>query len=124
MVAVVTSVLGAAARSAARVRVLSSALCAAVVAQTMVGDVLYPAYIEHAKPVLETLSAGSRSLADAFEVKEHLAFFALASALGLFVLTRTASKPTALVRTLFACTHAAIILAAVLGLVVASVKTP
>ncbi len=123
-IAVVTSVLGASARTAARARSLASALCAAVVAQTIVGDVIYPAYLERAKPVLKTLAAGSRSLAEAFDVKEHLAFLALAGALGVFVLTRTAPKPTALVRTLFGCTHAAIVVVAILGIVVASVKTP
>ncbi len=99
-------------------------LLAVVAAQTAVGDLLYPMYLRRAKPALRVLAAGSRSAADVFDVKEHLAFFALVLTIGVFALTRTEPKPTALVRVLFGSAHGAIVIVAVLGLVVASLKTP
>ena len=122
--AITISILCVQARTATRARALSTWLLGVVAAQTVVGDVLYPAYIVRAKPLLKALAAGSRSVADVFEVKEHLAFFVLVFALGAFVLARREPKPTALLRVLFGCAHGLIILVAVLGLVVASVKMP
>ena len=76
------------------------------------------------KPALRALSAGSRSVADVFEVKEHLAFLALVLALGAFVLSRRDPRATPLLRVLFGSAHGAIVLTATLGLVVASLRTP
>jgi hypothetical protein len=124
LTALVASVLGVQARTPARARWVASLLVGAVVLQTLAGDVLYPAYLRTAKPVLAALAAGSRSGADLFDVKEHLAFFALALTLGAFVQTRTDPKPTPLLRVLFGGAHAAIVLVATLGLAVASLRTP
>jgi hypothetical protein len=124
LTAVTVSVLGVQARSPERVRLMALLLLAAVVAQTTVGDVLYPMYLRTAKPALRALSAGARSAADLFEVKEHLAFFALVLSLGAFVLSRTEPKPTTLVRVLFGGAHGLIVLVATLGLAVASMRTP
>jgi ABC-type sulfate transport system permease component len=103
---------------------MGSALAAIVIAQTVVGNVLYPHYLRNAKPTLQALAAGARSAADVFEVKEHLAFVALVLALGAFAATRRDPRPTVFVRSLFGAAHGAILLVAVLGLVVASLKTP
>ncbi len=93
-------------------------------AQTTVGDVLYPIYLRTAKPTLRGFSAGSRSVADVFDVKEHLAFFALVLAIAAFVLTRTEPKPTPLLRVLFEYSRRGVILVAALGFVVWSIKAP
>lgn len=122
--AIIVSVLGVQARSVARARRAATALLATVIAQTFVGDFLYPLYLQHTKPRLQMLAAGSRSVADAFDVKEHLAFFTLVLAIGAFALTRVDPKPGPLSRTLFGCAHGSIILVAALGLVVASIGTP
>jgi hypothetical protein len=122
--AVVVSVLGVQARSAERVRAMAALLLAVVVSQTVVGDVIYPLYLRTAKPVLRALTAGARSPAELFDVKEHLAFVALALALGAFVVSRTEPKPTLFVRVLLGGAHGAIVLVAVLGLAVASMRTP
>lgn len=124
LTAVVVSVLGVQARRSDRTRRLAGLLAAVVGAQVSVGAVLYPFYLRSAKPVLAGLVAGGRSAADIFEVKEHLAFVALACALGAFVITRNEPKPDLFVRTLFGCAHGAIIVVAVLGLVVASLRLP
>jgi hypothetical protein len=122
--AIVVSILGVQSRTAARARRMATALFATVAVQSLVGDVLYPIYLSRAKPLLVRLEAGSRSVADVFDVKEHLAFFALVFSIGVFVLTRTEPKPTTFHRLLFGCAHGAIVLVAALGLVVASVRTP
>jgi hypothetical protein len=124
LVTIVVSVLGVQARTATRARAVSTALLVVVGAQTVAGDLLYPIYITHAKPTLKALAAGSRSVAEVFEVKEHLAFFALVFTIGAFVLTRGEPKPTPLLRLLFGCVHGVVVVVTVLGLVVASVKTP
>lgn len=121
---VVVSVLAVQARSAERLKRLSSILFALVVTQTIAGDVLYPLYLRTAKPALRALEAGGRTPADLFEVKEHLAFFALVLAIGAFVSTRSAANPGPLPRTLVAGTHAAIVTVAILGLAVASLRLP
>jgi hypothetical protein len=122
--AITVSVLGVQARSSERVRLMASLLLATVVSQTIVGDVLYPIYLRTAKPALRALSAGSRSVADLFDVKEHLAFFALALSVGVFAVSRTEPKPTTFVRVLFGGAHGIIVLVATLGLAVASMRTP
>jgi hypothetical protein len=122
--AITISILGVQARRSDRSRSLAAWLLAVVGTQTIVGDVLYPTYLRTAKPALRMLTAGARSAADIFEVKEHLAFVALACAIGAFVITRTEPKPDALVRVLFGSAHGAIVLVAVLGLVVASLRLP
>ncbi len=125
LTSIVASVLGVLARMPARARAMASYLLASVTLQTFVGDLLlYPLYLRSAKPVLQTLAGGSRSAADVFEIKEHLAFFVLALTIGVYVVTRREPKPTVFVRVLFGCTHGAIILVATLGLVVASLRTP
>lgn len=124
LAAITASILGVVARTPARLRRMATWLFGAVVAQTLVGDVLYPFYLREAKPVLAKLSAGSRSVADVFDVKEHLAFFALVLAVGVFVLTRREPRATPFVRMLFGCAHGAVIVVAILGAVVASVATP
>jgi hypothetical protein len=124
LVAVTVSVLAVQARTPERVRATASFLLGALGAQTVVGDVLYPLYLRTAKPALRALSAGSRSVAEVFEIKEHLAFVALVLALGAFVVSRREPKPTALLRVLFGGAHGAIVLTATLGLVVASLRTP
>jgi hypothetical protein len=124
LAALTTSVLGVQARSPERARAMASLLLTSVGVQTVVGDVLYPMYLRNAKPALRALSAGSRSVADVFEVKEHLAFLALVLALGAFVVTRTEPKPTTFLRALFGGAHGAIALTATLGLVIASLRTP
>ena len=122
--AVIVSMLGVQARTAARARRAATALLVTVVAQTFVGDFLYPLYLEHTKPRLQMLASGARSVADVFDVKEHLAFFTLVLAIGAFSLTRTDSKPGPLLRVMFGCAHGGIILVAALGLVVASIGAP
>lgn len=122
--AVVASVLGVQARTSDRARLMATILLATVTAQTVVGDVLYPIYLRSAKPTLRTFSDGARSVADVFDVKEHLAFFALVFSIGAFILTRKEPKPTIFLRVLFGGAHGAIVLVAALGLVVASIKTP
>lgn len=122
--AVTVSILGVVTKTPARMRTMATWLFITVVTQTLVGDVLYPIYLRDVKPILATLSAGSRSVADIFDVKEHLAFFALVLAIGVFVLTRTEPRPTPFLRTLFGCAHGAVVVVGVLGLVVASVGTP
>ena len=122
--AVVVSVLCVQARRSDRTQRLGAWLVAVVGAQVSVGAVLYPFYLRRAKPALLGLVAGGRSAADIFEVKEHLAFIALACALGAYVVTRSEPKPDLFVRTLFGCAHGAIIIVAVLGLVVASLRLP
>jgi hypothetical protein len=124
LTAATVSVLGVQARTPERVRSVGSWLLGAVGLQTAVGDVLYPIYLRTAKPALRALSAGSRSAADIFEVKEHLAFLALVLAIGAFVVSRSEPKPTIFVRVLFGGAHGAIVLVATLGLVVASLRTP
>jgi hypothetical protein len=120
----IASVLGVQARTPERVRSMASVLLASVSSQTVVGDVLYPIYLRSAKPALRAMSAGSRSVADLFEIKEHLAFFALVSTIGVFVITRREPKPTAVVRVLFGSAHGMIVIVATLGLALASVRTP
>lgn len=124
LTSVIASVLGVQARTPERVRSMASLLLASVVSQTLVGDVLYPIYLRNAKPALLALSAGSRSAADIFEVKEHLAFFALVLTVGAFALSRSEPKPTTFLRVLFSGAHGTIVLVATLGLVVASLRTP
>jgi len=122
---VVVSVLAVQARTTERLKRTTSVLLALVLAQTVVGDVLYPIYLRAAKPSLRVLEAGSRSVADVFEVKEHLAFFALVLALGACLVARQGrAQPGPLVRVLVAGAHAAIVLVATLGLVVASMRLP
>ena len=118
--AVVLSILGVQARRSDRSKRIASWLLAAVGAQTVIGDVLYPSYLREAKPLLKAMVAGSRSAADIFEVKEHLALLALVCTVGAFVVTRKEPKPDFVVRTLFGCAHGTLIIIAVLGLVVAS----
>jgi uncharacterized PurR-regulated membrane protein YhhQ (DUF165 family) len=67
---------------------------------------------------------GAPWFGSASDLVAALSFFALAFAIGAFVLARREPKPTALLRVLFGCAHALIIFVAVLGLVVASVKMP
>ncbi len=122
--AITVSVLGVQARRSDRSRSLAGWLLGIVAAQTLVGDVIYPIYLRTAKPALRAMAAGARSAADIFEVKEHLAFIALACALGAFVITRTEPKPDTFLRVLFGSAHGAIVLVAVLGLVVASLRLP
>lgn len=122
--ALVASILGVQARTPERARQAATWLLATVGSQTVIGDVLYPAYLQPVKPVLQAMSAGGRSAADIFEVKEHLAFLALVTAIGAFVITRREARPTPFVRVLFGGAHAAIVLVATLGLVVASLRTP
>ncbi len=121
---VTVSVLGVQAKTSARSRLVAGWLFAAVAAQTVVGALLYPVYLRRTKPVLRQLVAGARSVADVFDVKEHLAFVALTLTIGVFVLTRAEPKPSPLVRVLFGSAHAAIVVVAVLGLVVASLRAP
>jgi hypothetical protein len=116
--AIVASVLGVQARRVA------GWLFAIVGAQTAIGDVLYPLYLRGAKPALRAMTAGARSAADVFEVKEHLALLALVCAAGVFLVTRREPKPDLVVRMLFGCTHGAVVIVAVLGLVVASLRLP
>lgn len=113
--AIILSILGVQARRAD---------FATVSAHTLVGGVLYPVYLRGAKPVLKTMTASARSAADVFEVKEHLALIAPVCAVGVFVVTRKEPKPDFVVRTLFGCTHGALVIVAVLGLVVASLRLP
>ncbi len=122
--AIVASVLGVQAWRADRSKRIAGWLFAVVGVQTVIGDVLYPLYLRGAKPALRAMAAGSRSAADVFEVKEHLALLALVRAAGVFVVTRKEPKPDLVVRTLFGCTHGAIVIVAVLGLVVASLRLP
>jgi hypothetical protein len=122
--AIVVSLLGVQARAPEKTRSLASVLLGVVALQTVAGDVLYPIYLRTAKPALRALSAGSRTAAEIFEVKEHLAFLALVFVIGAFVLTRTEPRPNPLLRVLFGCAHGTIIVVAVLGLVVASLRTP
>jgi hypothetical protein len=122
--AITISIIGVVTKASERIRRLASLLFVTVIMQTVVGDVIYPIYLARTKPVLVTLNAGSRSIADIFDVKEHLAFFALVLVIGLFALTRASAKPTPLVRTIFGCVHGCIVLTAVLGAVVASVRMP
>jgi hypothetical protein len=122
--AIVISILGVQTRVPERARKLATWLLVVVGLQTALGDVLYPIYVVHAKPVLATLHAGARSVADLFDVKEHLAFFALVFTLSVFVLSRSQRRTGPLLRVLFGCAHGSIVLVAVLGLAVASVKLP
>jgi hypothetical protein len=122
---VVASVLAVQARSVERFRRSVSMLLAALVAQTLAGDLLYPTYLRRAKPILRALSAGSRSAADVFDVKEHLALLALVLTLGAFFAARGEGvKVGPFLRVLVGSAHGAIILVAALGLVVASLKQP
>ena len=88
------------------------------------GRPLYTFYLKSTKPVLKDFASGGRSVADAFDVKEHLAFLALVMATGAFVLTRNRPKPTSLVRVLVSGAHGAVVLTAAIGLIVPSIKTP
>ena len=124
LTALTVSVLGVQARSPERARAMANWLLLVVASQTALGYVIYPFYLRSAKPALRALSAGARSAADIFEVKEHLAFIALVLAIGAFAVTRREPRPTPFVRVLFGGAHAAIVLVATLGLVVASLRTP
>lgn len=124
LVAITVSILGVQARTPERARTMGLWLFAAVGAQTVLGDFLYPFYLRSVKPVLGAMVAGRRSAAEIFEVKEHLAFFALVLATAAFAVTRSEPRPTPFVRVLFGGAHAAIVLVATLGLVVASLRTP
>jgi hypothetical protein len=121
---IAASLFAVVARTPERIRRRISLMTAVVLFQTAIGDALYPRYLTSAKPVLQTLAAGSRSVADIFDVKEHLAFVVLVLTLGAFVLTRREPKPTTTVRVLVGSAHGASILVAALGLACASVRTP
>jgi hypothetical protein len=122
---VIASVFAVQARSLERFRRYVSILLATLVAQTLAGDVLYPTYLRNAKPVLRAHSAGSRTAADVFDVKEHLAFLALVLTFGAFFGARGEGvKVGPFLRTLVGSAHGAIVLVAALGLVVASLKQP
>ena len=122
--AITLSILGVVTKTTERIRRLAGCLFAAVGLQTLIGDVIYPFYLVRTKPILVTLHAGSRSVADIFDVKEHFAFFALVLVIGLFAITRASAKPTSLVRTIFGCAHGCIVIVTVLGAVVASMRMP
>ena len=122
---VIVSVFTVRARSAERLRKTTSLLLCLLAAQTVLGYVLYPLYLREVKPALHALNAGARSVADIFEVKEHLAFFALAMTLGAFYAARDeVGEAGPIVRVLVAGAHAAIVIVVTLGLVVASMRLP
>lgn len=123
---VVASVFAMRARQAERMRRATAVLLALVVAQTVAGAVLYPTYLRDVKPALVALHAGSRPVADAFEVKEHFAFFALVLTLGAFLAARRVGSGEVgpILRVLVGGAHAATMIVAILGLVVASVRLP
>jgi len=122
--ALVVSILGVRARVADQARRFGTALFTVVATQSLLGYVMYPRYVASAKPALQALSTGARSVADVFEVKEHLAFCALVLTIGAFIVSRSPDKPGALSRVLFGGAHATIVIVVVLGLVAASIKMP
>ena len=73
-------------------------------------------------PMLQRIYGTAWETRDA--LKEHLAFLALVLALGSFFMARSERTPGPLTRVLVASTHAAIVLVATLGLVVASLRLP
>ncbi len=122
ILSVVTSVFAVKSRAPAALRRWTGRLFFVLCAQEALGDALYPTYLRVAKPALVLLTTGSRSAADLFDVKEHLAFFALVLGAGAAVAARDSAGPIA--RTLTTLTHATIVLTATLGLAVSSLKLP
>ncbi len=122
--AVVASLLAVMARTPARIRSRVSVSACIVVLQTIVGDAFYLPYLRSAKPVLLGLKSTGRSVADLFDVKEHLAFVVLATTLGAVLLVREEAKSTNVLRVLLGTAHGGTVLVAALGLACASIRTP